>query len=72
MHNRQDKANLIASLQHHEGFKVLMEHMTTQMEAHRNELENPNSNADHIRGRIASYRDIFNYIAEKIKDSKDN
>ena len=69
--SREDKANLIAQLHNHKGFEILMEHMKTMFEAHRNELENPkNFELQFTQGRVATYRDIFNYLDEKLKDAK--
>ena len=69
--SRQDKALLIAQLNSHPGFLVLKEWMTLQMEALRNELENANNpNLQHTQGQVFTYRNIFNYIAEKTKEAK--
>lgn len=66
----QDKANFIAALVNQEGFKVVMEHLETMLEAHRNECENPtNVTLQYSQGKAAAYRDVLNFIKEKIKEA---
>lgn len=63
---QQDKANLVASLQHHKGFEVFLDHLKEMFEAHKNELESPDNKCiQYTQGQVATYRNIFNYLTEK-------